>query len=238
MITKDVTLWLCNGPKEYVSVNQFDTIWSFVFKIINDGLEWTIPAGASAVLNGLKPDGNVFSFEGAIANNRVTVNCDVQMTAVAGETKCELSLVADNKVVGTSNFTLAVEAAPKSPDDVSSESTLPAYEEALEEYASLVSDAVDDWLDEHPEAVIGGHAWTSTDIYNLRQVLDHVRYDTASASNIVDALISALEATVNKGWTTNEINLLDSLLDHVEYTDASGSTYADNLIASLRGAVV
>jgi hypothetical protein len=34
--------------------------------------------------------------------------------------------------VGTENYTLSVEKAPKSPDDVSSESTLPAYAELLE----------------------------------------------------------------------------------------------------------
>lgn len=152
MITKAVKLWLGNGPRVVIPVSQFDTMWQFVFGIIKDGLEWTIPTGASAVLNGLKPDGNVFAFSGTISGNTVTVNCDVQMTAVAGDTICELSILANGKTVGTANFTLMVEAAPKSPDDVSSDSTLPAYEELLNTAAHIPADIpgyVSDWLDDH-----------------------------------------------------------------------------------------
>lgn len=236
MITKNVKLWLGAGPRVVIPVSQFDTMWQFVFTVIKDSTEWTIPVGASAVLNGLKPDGNVFAFAGTISSNTVTVDCDVQMTAVAGEVECELSIVADSKVVGTANFALHVEAAPKSPDDVSSDSTLPAYEEVLDEYAAVISGSVEDWLDDHPEAVIGGHAWTSTDIYYLQQVLDVLRYSSVTAANtIVSDLLSALAETVDKGWTRYEIDLLDELLDLVEYTDQSGGELADTLIASLRG---
>lgn len=237
MITKSVKLWLGSGPRVVIPVSQFDTMWAFTFTIINGSTEWTIPTGASAVLNGVKPDKNVFAFAGTIADNAVTVNCDVQMTACAGDTECELSIVAAGKVVGTANFTLMVEAAPKSPDDVSSDSTLPAYEEVLDEYAAVISGSVENWLDDHPEAVVGGHAWNSTDIYYLQQVLEVLRYSSASESTIVDDLLSALAETVDKGWTTYEIDLLDDLLDLVEFTDPSGGDLADTLIASLRGAL-
>lgn len=237
MITKAVNLWLGNGPRVVIPVSQFDTMWQFTFAIVKDGLTWEIPSGASAVLNGLKPDGNVFAFSGTISGNTVTVDCDVQMTAVAGDTICELSILADGKTVGTANFTLAVEAAPKSPDDVSSESTIPVYEELMELFSGDIADGVAAWLDEHPEAVVGGHAWNSTDIYYLQQVLEVLRYSSASASTIVDDLLSALAETVDKGWTTYEIDLLDDLLDLVEFTDPSGGDLADTLIASLRGAL-
>ena len=137
MISKPVTLYLSYGFPVRVPVSQFDTMWQFVFTIIKDSVTWTIPSGATAVLNGLKPDGNVFAFAGTISGNTVTVNCDVQMTAVAGDTICELSILANGKTVGTANFTLAVEAAPKSPDDISSETTLPAYGEILDRIAEL-----------------------------------------------------------------------------------------------------
>ena len=136
MISKPVNLYLSGGYPVRIPVSQFDTIWQFVFTIIKDSTEWTIPTGASAVLNGLKPDGNVFAFSGTISDNKVTVNCDVQMTACAGDTICELSILADGKTVGTANFVLAVEAAPKSPDDISSETTLPGYAEVLEELSA------------------------------------------------------------------------------------------------------
>lgn len=132
MITKNVKLYLGDGFPVRVPVSQFDNMWQFVFTIVNNSQPWQIPTGATAVLNGKKPDGNVFAFSGTIENNTVTVDADVQMTAVAGQTVCELSILSDGKVVGTANFVLDVEAAPKSPDDVSSESTLPAYGEILD----------------------------------------------------------------------------------------------------------
>lgn len=132
MIEKNVMLCLGDGFPVRIPVSQFDTMWRFIFSIVNNSQPWEIPSGATAVLNGRKPDGNVFAFSGTIENNTVTVDADVQMTAVAGQTVCELSVLSNGEIVGTANFILDVEAAPKSPEDVSSESTLPAYGEILD----------------------------------------------------------------------------------------------------------
>jgi len=120
-----------------IPVSQFDSLWQFQFTLVESNQRWTIPDGATAVMNGKKPDGNTFSFSGTISQNVVEVDCDVQMTAVAGNTECELSILSAGKVVGTTNFTLVVEAAPKAPGDISSETTLPAYGEILERIAEL-----------------------------------------------------------------------------------------------------
>lgn len=156
MIQKNVTLYLGTFTSvNVVNVSQFDTMWQFAFSIYYNNQPWTIPAGATAVLSGRKPDGNVFAFSGTIADNKVTVDCDVQMTAVAGVTTCELSILSDGKVVGTANFVLDVEAAPKAPEDVSSESTLPAYQKMLDTMASLpvnIEGSIADWLDENASA--------------------------------------------------------------------------------------
>ena len=180
MITKAVNLWLGSGPRVVIPVSQFDTMWQFVFAVIKDGVEWTIPTGATAVLNGLKPDGNVFAFSGTISGNTVTVNCDVQMTACAGDTICELSILADGKTVGTANFTLAVEAAPKSPDDVSSDSTLPVYEQMLKDLAKVpynVDESVQEWLDDQAISgtsvvmyVAGDTLFIETDVQSAEEV--------------------------------------------------------------------
>ena len=140
MITKNVKVWLGqNESNVYLPVSQFDSMWEFVFTIYNGPTEWQIPIGAEIVLNGLKPDGNTFSFRGTLSSNKVSVPGDVQMTAVAGNTKCELSVMSGGRVVGTANFTLVVEAAPKAPGDISSETTLPAYAEILEEIAEILA---------------------------------------------------------------------------------------------------
>lgn len=189
MIEKNVKLWLGDGPLVSVRVSQFDTMWRFVFGIVNNSQPWTIPSGAEAVLNGRKPDDNVFSFSGTIADNKVAVDCDVQMTAVAGQTVCELSILAEGKVVGTANFTLDVEAAPKSPDDVSSDSTLPAYGELLEMFSGDITDAVDDWLDDH-SGEIGG--LTNQAKQALLTLLGHVYFDEEHGPEYIEELRVAL----------------------------------------------
>lgn len=156
MIDRNVTVFLGSTPRATkIFVSQFDTMWRFVFTVIHNSQAWQIPTGATAVLNGKKPDGNVFAFSGTVTGNKVTVDCDVQMTAVAGPVLCELSILSGGKVVGTANFVLNVEAAPKSPDDVSSDSTLPAYAELLEAFSGDIENAVDRWLNAH-SSQIGG----------------------------------------------------------------------------------
>lgn len=138
MIEREIILHLEDpNVRVRIPVSQFDTMWRFVFTILYKGQTWEIPTGAAAILSGRKPDGNVFAFEGTVAGNRITVDCDVQMTAAAGSVVCELSVLSGGKTVGTANFMMDVEAAPKSPDDVSSETTLPAYGEILDRLAEL-----------------------------------------------------------------------------------------------------
>lgn len=132
MIERNVSVGFSSNNTTKVRVSQFDAMWTFVFAVYMDGERWTIPNGLTVQMNGRKPDKNVFAFSGTIVNNTVKVDCDIQMTACAGLTTCELVFLDGNgKTVGTANFILAVEAAPKSPDDVSSETTLPAYAAVL-----------------------------------------------------------------------------------------------------------
>lgn len=85
MITKGIKVYLHGGGFPVViPVSQFDTMWQFVFTIYNGSTIWSIPSNATAILNGVKPDGNVFAFSGDISANTVTINCDTQMTACAG----------------------------------------------------------------------------------------------------------------------------------------------------------
>ena len=140
MIEREITLPLGEESSPVrVSVSQFDTMWRFMFTVVYRGHPWEIPLGAGVILNGRKPDGNVFAFDGTVTEGKVAVDCNVQMTAVAGPVLCELSVLSGDKTVGTANFILDVEAAPKSPEDVSSESTLPAYQRLLEAAASLTA---------------------------------------------------------------------------------------------------
>lgn len=141
MIEKNVKLYLGDGFPVRIPVSQYDTMWRFIFTIINGSVEWTIPTGATAVLNGRKPDGNVIAISGTIADNKVTVDATEQMTVVAGEVVCELSIMSGGKVIGTANFILAVEDAPKKDGEPISESDLSAYAEMIAAAGELVEEA-------------------------------------------------------------------------------------------------
>lgn len=235
MITKSVKLWLGSGPRVVIPVSQFDTMWAFTFTIINGSTEWTIPTGANVVMNGLKPDGNVFAFAGMVSNNTVTVDCDVQMTAVAGETECELSILADGVTVGTCNFILLVEEAPKSPLDVSSKSTLPAYADLLEMFSGDISTAVDAWLNAH-SSQIGG--LTDGAKQALLTLLEHVAYTDDQGQTYLDALeaelyppaeLDYITATFYQGtaviYTSDNLDVLRQYLTVVAtYTDTTTET--------------
>ena len=91
MIEREITLPLGEESSPVrVSVSQFDTMWRFVFAVVYRGRPWEIPPGAGVILNGRKPDGNVFAFDGTVTEGKAAVDCDVQMTAVAGPVLCEL----------------------------------------------------------------------------------------------------------------------------------------------------
>jgi len=137
MITRNVTVYLGEGYPTRIPVSQYDTIWRFVFTVILDDEEWTIPSNASVVMNGRKPDGNVFALDGVIEGNRIIVDSTSQLAPVYGEVYCELSIAVASAIVGTANFIIDVEQAPKTNDSVISESALDAYGELIQSVATI-----------------------------------------------------------------------------------------------------
>lgn len=185
MIEKNVTLWLgAENHRVRVPVSQYDTMWTFVFTVVNGSVEWEIPEDAAASLNGVKPDGNVFAFAGTVEDNRVVVDTDVQMTACAGDTICELSITHDDKVIGTANFVLVVEKAPKQDGSVISDSNIDAY-------GAVIADEVGTYIEQHPE-IISGSGLTDDVKQALLALLEKVVYVDEHGQDYLDALELAL----------------------------------------------
>ena len=168
MIEKYVNLNLdLNAPPAILHVTQGDTAWEWHFRLFMDGSRWTIPTGAQIIFKGLKPDGHVFAFSGAVSSNEAVVTSDLQMTICAGEVPCSLLILdANAKRLAFGRITMYVAADAEGQFDVASESALPAYVELLEQYAQIIDEAasipddlpgyitdnVDAWLVAHPEA--------------------------------------------------------------------------------------
>lgn len=141
MVTQTINLNMVPGSVyPVVHVNQFDNdAGALIFKLYN-GEAFSIPSSSAVVINGTKPDGYGFTYSASYSGNTVTADVTEQMTAVAGEVKCELRITKGTDVVGTQNFTLMVEPAALDSGTVVSDSDIPAIA-AASTYASEAASA-------------------------------------------------------------------------------------------------
>jgi hypothetical protein len=101
------------------------------FRILGDEL----PAGCTATLSGEKPDGNVWSKAGTVSDNFVTVDEDIQMTAVAGRWDAQLDIVHGLENIVTAPIRITVEPAAVDAGAVPSDTQLEGYVEQCKQYA-------------------------------------------------------------------------------------------------------
>ncbi len=161
MIDRSMNLTLGrHAPPVIIPVSQYDDMWRWRFTIYYHDQIWQIPTGATVIMTGVKPDGNVFAFSGSVSGNTAVVNCDVQMTACAGRVIGELRILdSTGRSVGTSNLILAVEPSPDYQDGPQSETVLAAYGNMITQLGSLIDrlggatadipGIISGWLNEH-----------------------------------------------------------------------------------------
>lgn len=142
MITQTINLNMVPGAVyPAVHVNQFDNdSGALKFNLYTGSGVFTIPSNSVVVINGTKPDGYGFSYSATWSGNTVTANVTQQMTAVAGEAKCELRITKGSNVIGTQNFALMVEPAALDDNTVVSDSDIPAIA-AASDYASQAAES-------------------------------------------------------------------------------------------------
>ena len=113
------------GEPKVIHISQYDagsrTITLELFS--NDG-DFTIPSGATAEVNGTKPDGNGFAYACTIEDNAVTFTVTEQMAAVAGRVPCKIAIEKNNEKLLTERFILMVDRAALDKDTLPSESEI------------------------------------------------------------------------------------------------------------------
>lgn len=104
---------------------------TFVFNLYEGASAFEIPAGASATFSGVKPDGLGFQYACAITGaSQVSVDVALQMTAVAGDCPCKVTVYdTDSNVLGSALCVLDVERHPLQDDTVISDSDFPIIQE-------------------------------------------------------------------------------------------------------------
>lgn len=128
-------------------VKQYDTeLRNLVFKLYAGDSTFTIPSNTTITVSGTKPDGNGFSYNVTnFSGNTVTVPMKTQMTPVAGDFPCQLSIANSGSIIATASFILAVEPSALSDDTPVSDTDLALFQELAtqtqEEAASVAGSA-------------------------------------------------------------------------------------------------
>lgn len=128
-----------NGYSEIVHLSQYDKDYTLILEVYN-GLEKADLSGCSATLEGVRPDGLKYEFEGSISGNEASFVVDSTMTGVSGKSTGEVVFTnSGGMLYGSANFVTNIEksAVP----DGAVDADVVAAQEAAELVAGLVEDA-------------------------------------------------------------------------------------------------
>lgn len=165
-----------------IPVNQYDYddpnyAGRLVFNLIYEGQTYDM-TGATASIQGTKPDGTVFAYDAAVSGSIVRAKLTQQMTAVYGRTVGNLIVMdADNNRIGTFAFWLEVQKSAIDGTADPSETEIPelialataqaqAAQQSATEAASS-ADAAAAWSGHPPYIGLGG-TWY---VYNVNTEL-------------------------------------------------------------------
>lgn len=217
MITQTIDLCMIPGSTNpVIHVNQYDAYpGGLIFNLYEESA-FEIPAGAAVTINGTKPDGYGFSYTASYSGNVVTADLTQQMTAVAGNVECELRVTKGDEIIGTQNFTLAVEEAALNDDTVISDSDIPAIVNA-ERYATEAAASAEDAADSADDAAEAAQAAQEA-VTNLRW---NPNLQWGLETNESGGLDTYPNATLRRGGGSGTRNLT------LAYNPATGTEYRE-----------
>ena len=142
MITQTTELNLIpNGSPIRIHVDQYDEgVGRLVFKLYEDDVEYS-PVGATAVIQGCKPDGRGFESNCTLSGNTVTADLTRQMTAVNGSVRTQIVVTESDGRIGSFAFIIEVQRSALPSDTDMSESEYQIIEQAILATQDAVLDA-------------------------------------------------------------------------------------------------
>lgn len=134
-----------------VHVDQYDVgEGRLVAKLYKGSAIYTPAAGATAIIQGMKPDKHGFDYEATISGSTVIADLTEQMTAKEGNVRVQLVINEGENRTGTFVFTLAVQKSALPADSDLSRSDLSYIEGLIDEAESL--DTQSDWTETDTES--------------------------------------------------------------------------------------
>lgn len=155
-----------------IHVDQYDVgTGRLVMNLIFDDQSYKPANGATALIQGTKPDGKGFSYTATISGNTVTANLTEQMTAVAGRVRVNVVVKEGSNRTGTFVFWLEVQKTGLADDIDLSTSELAPYMEAAKSWA----EAAEKWAQIAKSWAVGpsGEGESGTDTNNAKYWAEH-----------------------------------------------------------------
>lgn len=121
-----------------VYCDQYDHgVDRLVIHLIDDGVPYVPAAGATAIIQGTKPDGHGFTYEATIDGSTVTADLTEQMTACYGRTRVQVVVTEGEDRTGTYVFYLQVQKSALPDDTEMSASDYALIQQLLQEAEEL-----------------------------------------------------------------------------------------------------
>lgn len=131
-----------NSAPVVVHCDQYDAGTGRLVATLYEGdVAYTPAAGATATIQGMKPDGKGFEYSATISGNTVTADITEQMTACYGKVRTQFVIEESYNRTGTFVFDLMVQKSALPADSDMSESEYQLVEELLDDIEQDVSDS-------------------------------------------------------------------------------------------------
>lgn len=109
--------------------------------ILQNGVPYTIPEGATARIRILKPDGTAVYNTATVSNNAVTAELTSQTLAVGGIATAEMGLYKDDQILSTFVFYIKIERSAISDEPIESTDEFTVLEQAIRDAGTATTAA-------------------------------------------------------------------------------------------------
>lgn len=109
--------------------------------ILQNGVPYTIPEGATARIRILKPDGTTVYNTATVSNNAVTAELTSQTLAVGGIATAEMGLYKDDQILSTFVFYVRIERSAISDEAIESTDEFTVLEQAIRDAGTATTSA-------------------------------------------------------------------------------------------------
>jgi myosin heavy subunit len=143
-LTTKINLEMSGDTKRYmVSAKQGDKATRYVIaKLLNDGVEYTIPTDARVAMNVTKPDGKHVYNTCTSKGSEVTVELTNQTLATAGTAYCDIEVRTsdDAQLITSASFTIEIEPSQRSDDAILSANEFTELENRIAGHIKSLND--------------------------------------------------------------------------------------------------